>query len=61
MAADNAALTPEQLQNAMIYGVCPVCKAPREGRMMDVADEHGHQTGVRCTVRKIVCPNGHPQ
>ncbi len=52
---------PEQLQNAMTYGLCRVCKAPREARTVDVADENGNRTGVLSTVRRIVCPNGHPQ
>lgn len=59
-AAARAALAPppsprrwteDQVANAMRYGVCDVCGAPRE--QWAWTDDDGHHLG-------IVCPNGHP-
>lgn len=49
-------LTPKQLENAMRYGVCRVCKAPRE---IKVGYRNGRDGFV--TSRTLVCPNGHKQ
>ena len=56
--------TPEQLDNATKYGLCRICREPREASIV-----HLNNTGVArhvgdpeiVTEYRLVCPNGHPQ
>src|SRR6185437_15039414 len=48
--------TPEQRQNAMTYGLCRVCREPREARVTETT-----QDGKTVVTRALVCPNGHAQ
>jgi len=48
--------TPEQRQNAMTYGLCRVCRDPREVRVTEV-----EAPGPPTREYRLVCPNGHKQ
>ena len=57
--------TPEQLDNAMKYGLCLICRAPRElsiGKVLNktaLASRHGEPKFV--DEMRLICPNGHQQ
>jgi hypothetical protein len=46
-------LSPEQLDNALKYGLCRVCGEPREQMLEEMEPGVWHAA--------IVCPNSHPQ
>lgn len=48
--------TPEEHDNAMKYGVCPTCGAPRHARI-----SYWISNGKQVYAHGIACPNGHPQ
>lgn len=48
--------TPEQITNAMTYGICAICGAPRKSETVTVYTSGSKSANIET---RMVCENGH--